>query len=63
MSAPRSVHHIFGVWLTGTDLRTKCLVIIGVSVFCWAIWISKNDLIFNNVTSFTYLRVLFRGTH
>lgn len=63
MSAPRSVRHIFSTWITGIDLKTKRLVITGVSVFCWAIWISRNDLVFNNVSSFTYLQVLFRGTH
>jgi hypothetical protein len=63
MSAPRSVCHIFGAWLTGTDLKTKRLVITSVSVFCWAIWINRNDLVFNNVLSFTYLQVFFRDTH
>jgi hypothetical protein len=37
MSAPRSIRHIFGAWLTRTDLSTKCLIITGVSVLCWAI--------------------------
>jgi hypothetical protein len=33
-------------------------------VFCWSIWISRNDLVFNNISSFTYLQVFFpRGTH
>jgi hypothetical protein len=53
MSAPRYVRHIFSTWLTRIDLRTKRLVITCVSVFCWAIWISRNDLVFNNVSSFT----------
>jgi hypothetical protein len=63
MSALRSVRHIFSTWITAIDLRTNRLVITGVSVFCRAIWISRNDLVFNNVSSFTYLHVLFRGTH
>jgi hypothetical protein len=61
MSAPRSVRHIFSTWLTAIDLRTKRLVITCVSVFCWAIWISRNDLVFNNVSSFTYLQGLDSG--
>jgi hypothetical protein len=58
-----SVRHIFSTWLTGIDLRTKCLIITSASVFCRAIWISRNALVFNNISSFTYLQVLFRCTH
>ena len=47
----------------GVDLNTKNLIITGVSVLCWAIWISRNDLVFNKAQMFTYLQVLFRGTH
>jgi hypothetical protein len=46
MSATRFVRHIFSTWLTDIDLRTKRLVITGVSVFCWAIWISRSDFSF-----------------
>jgi hypothetical protein len=60
---PRSVKHIFGSWLTGMDLNTKNLIITGLSVLCWAIWISRNDLVFNKVHMLTYLQVLFKGTH
>jgi hypothetical protein len=63
MTSPRSVRHIFGSWLLGLDLKTKNLVITGVSALCWAIWISRNNLVFDNVQSMTYLQVLFRGTH
>jgi hypothetical protein len=63
MSTTRFVRHIFSTWFTGIDLRTNRLVITGVSVFCWAIWISRNDLVFNNVSIFIYLQVLFRGTY
>jgi hypothetical protein len=42
------------VWLTGMDQNTKNLIITGGSVLCWAIWISRNDLVFNKVLS-TYV--------
>jgi hypothetical protein len=54
---------IFGSWLLGMDLKTKNLVITGVSALCWAIWISRNNLVFDNAHMMTYLQVLFRGTH
>jgi hypothetical protein len=36
----------------GMDLNTKNLIITGVPVLCWAIWISRNDLVFNKVHIF-----------
>jgi len=47
----------------GVDSKTKYLIITGVSALCWAIWISRNDLVFDKVPMLTYLQVLFRGTH
>jgi hypothetical protein len=63
LATPRSVRHIFGTWMMGVDSKTKHLVITGVSALCWAIWISRNDLVFDKAPMMTYLQVLFRGTH
>ena len=63
LSKPRSVRHAFGNWLLGVSSKTKNLLITGVSAVCWAIWISRNDLVFHNKTMLTYLQVLFRATH
>ena len=63
LKPPRSVQHVYGTWLVGVDSKTKYLIITGVSALCWAIWISRNDLVFDKVPMLTYLQVLFRGTH
>lgn len=49
--------------LVGVNLNTKNLVIPGVSTLCWAIWKSRNNLVFYKAHMMTYLHVLFRGTH
>lgn len=49
--------------LLGVDLKTKNLVITCVSALCWAIWISRNNLVFDKAQMMTYLQVLFRSTH
>jgi hypothetical protein len=59
----RSNKHIFGSWLHGVHLKVKNLIITGVAALCWAIWISRNDLVFNKTPMVTYLQVLFRATH
>jgi hypothetical protein len=60
---PTSFRHIFGNWLIGADVRTKKFILTGVSALCWAIWLSRNDVVFNKVPMFTYLQVLYRATH
>ena len=60
---PRSIKHVFGNWLLGVDSKTKRLVITGVSVLCWTIWISRNAIVFYKTPMLTYLQVLFRETH
>jgi hypothetical protein len=60
---PRSVRHTFGNWLFGMPSKTKHLIISGVAAICWAIWISRNDLVFDKKPVLTYLQVLFRATH
>jgi hypothetical protein len=53
----------FGNWLFGMPSKTKHLIISGVAAICWAIWISRNDLVFDKTPMLTYLQVLFRATH
>jgi hypothetical protein len=56
LQRPRSVRHDLGI-----DSNTKHLVT--TRALWWAIWISRNDLIFDKILMFTYLQVLFRGTY
>ena len=30
---------------------------------CWAIWLSRNDVVFDKSPTKTYLQLLYRGTH
>jgi hypothetical protein len=35
---PRSVRHLFGIWLNRFEGKLKRQALVGASVFCWAIW-------------------------
>jgi hypothetical protein len=35
--------------------------VIGVAALCWAIWISRNELVFNKSQYVSILQVIFRG--
>jgi hypothetical protein len=60
---PQSVRHMFGTWLNQFGEKLKRQALVGASVFCWAIWLSRNDVIFNKSPIKSFIQVLYRGTH
>ena len=63
LNPPRSITHLFGNWLRGVGTKLKRQLLVGASVVCWAIWLSRNDVVFDKSSTKTYLQVLYRGTH
>jgi hypothetical protein len=61
INKPTNVRHLFGPWLRSYSKEQRNLVLIGMSALCWAIWISRNDLIFNKSQYISILQVIFRG--
>jgi hypothetical protein len=47
INKPINVQHLFGPWLRSFSKEQRNLVLIGMTALCWAIWISRNDLVFN----------------
>ena len=60
---PNNINHLLGSWVYGMDNKVKKQMLVGASALCWAIWLSRNDMVFNKVSSKTYLQVLYRGTY
>jgi hypothetical protein len=58
---PRSVNDIFGVWLRGFQYKQRNCVLLGVAAVCWAIWLSRNDVVFQRSKPNLCLQVIFRG--
>jgi hypothetical protein len=63
LSSPTSIHNIFLDWLEGINRKLKSKIIVGASALCWAIWLSRNDIVFNKTVSPFYLQAIFRGTY
>jgi hypothetical protein len=63
IAPPRNVRHLFGSWLDQFGGKLKRQALAGASAFCWAIWLSRNDVVFDKSLIKTFLQVLFRGTH
>jgi hypothetical protein len=54
---------MFGLWSTimGGKLRRQLLAC--ASIFCWAIWLSRNDDVFDKTPIKSFLQELYRGTY
>jgi hypothetical protein len=53
---------LFGPWLRSFSKKQRNLVLVGAAAFCWAVWISRNDLMFQKSKYKSILQVNFRGT-
>ena len=53
LSKPNSVVHLFGTWLQGLKRRQKNIMFPGLCALLWAVWLSRNDIVFqkNSKTS------------
>ena len=60
---PINVADLFGSWLRRFPQKLRKQFLIGVAALCWAIWLSRNDVVFNQKQPNSYLQVIFRGTH
>ena len=60
---PHSISHMFENWLVGVNKKTKELIFVGASAVCWALWLSRNEMVFDRSPLKSYLQVLFRATY
>jgi hypothetical protein len=60
---PLDVGHLFSPWLRSFSKKQRNHVLVGVTAFCWTLWISRNDLVFHKSQYKSVLQVMFRGTY
>jgi len=63
VKALASVSNMLCSWLRGFSMKLRKQFLVGVAAMCWAIWLSRNDVVFNQKQPNSYLQVIFRGTH
>jgi len=61
--SPRNFRHIFSHWLGGTDSNLKKIIWNGIAAMLWAIWLSRNDVVFDKAPIPSFLQVIFRGAY
>jgi hypothetical protein len=60
---PTNVSHIFGPWISGFPPEFRNQVLIGVAAMCWALWLCRNDVVFQRSKPNSCLQVIFRGAY
>jgi hypothetical protein len=43
--------------------KLKNKILLGAAALCWAIWLNRNDMVFNKANSNTFVQVIFRATY
>jgi hypothetical protein len=54
----QNVDHMFGDWLQGFNSVLKPMLLLGAAVLCWALWICRNDLVFEKKLLCSPLQVI-----
>ena len=54
---------LFSPWLRSNGPKTNTLLLVAAAALIWAIWLTRNEVIFEKARPKTFLQVLFRGTH
>ena len=44
---PSIIANMLGLWLNGIDVKLKKHIFIGASAMYWAVWLSRNDVVFD----------------
>jgi hypothetical protein len=60
---PSSFSDLVGAWLDGISRKLMNQILLGAAALCWAIWLNRNDMVFNNAKSNTFMQVIFRSTY
>jgi hypothetical protein len=60
---PLNIQHLFGPWTNQVGGKIKQQLLVCASAFCWVIWLSRNDIVFDKAPIKSFLQVLYRGMH
>jgi hypothetical protein len=54
---------LFLVWSKNGYKKYNLLLLTAAAALCWAIWLTRNEVVFDKCRSKTFLQVLFKGTY
>ena len=63
ISPPTNIYDLFYHWSKLGNKKYNTLLLTAASALLWAIWITRNEVVFDKCKPKSLLQVLFRGTH
>ena len=63
ISPPTNIDDLFYHWSKLGNKKYNTLLLTAASALLWAIWITRNEVVFDKCKPKSLLQVLFRGTH
>jgi hypothetical protein len=63
ISPPQSIDELFNRLSKLASKKYNALLLTAASALCWAVWITRNEVIFDKCRPKSFLQVLFKGTH
>ena len=52
LTPPKLITHMLRNWLTGISKKEKSLIFVGAAALMWAIWCTRNNLIFEKKNNY-----------
>jgi hypothetical protein len=63
ISPPHSIDDLFNRWTKTGGNKHNSLLLTVASTLCWAVWITRNEVVFDKCRPKSFLQGLFRGAH
>lgn len=57
---PTNVASLLGNWPYGVHPRLRAHFLIGVAALCWAMWLCRNNVVFNRSKTNSFVQIIFR---
>jgi hypothetical protein len=61
ITPPQSIQHMFRSWTNKVGGKLKRRLLAAASAFCWAIWLSRNDIILYKASIKNFLACTIQG--
>ena len=63
ITKPSRVSNMFGTWLGGFDKGLRNITFLGAATTVWALWLHRNDLVFEEKINSSPLQVIYVISH
>jgi hypothetical protein len=63
ISPPQGIDALFNRWSKTGGNKYNSLLLTAASALYWAVWITRNEVVFDKYRPKSFLQFLFRGTH